>query len=239
MAKVGLPTRSSDQVESKLIKAILEEEYSAGSALPPERELASSLGVGRPIVREVFQRLERDGWLAVRKGQPAIVNDYWRHGNLNTLANIIRNSERMTNEMIAHLLELRVSLTPAYVRDAVAAHHPKVVAQLAHLEQLADGAEAFATFDWQLQKSLAGLSPNPIYLLILNSFDHIYVKLASVYFSVSAHREASRQYYNDLLHVALTGDSLAAERLVREVMKSSLEQWRNQRSLANETEGGT
>lgn len=221
------PYRSSDRVERQLIKSILEAEYPAGSPLPSERELANRLGVGRPIVREVIQRLERDGWLEVRKGQPAIVKDFWQHGTLNTLVNIVRNSEKITGEIITHLLELRISLTPAYVRDAVANQRPKVVSLLSTLDQLENHADAFAAFDWHLQKSLASLSPNPIYVLILNSFEQVYLKMARLYFAEPARREASRRYYHDLLEAALAQEATFVEQLARAMMAQSLEEWQN------------
>ncbi|MEO4052985.1 GntR family transcriptional regulator [Solibacillus sp. CAU 1738] len=221
--------RSSNKIENEFIRLILNGSYSVGSTLPPERELAKEFGVGRPTIREALQHLERGGWITGRKGMPAIVNDYWRQGNLTTLVDIIENQRAITDEFILHLLELRSSLTPTYIRDAVTFNQPKVVALLANLEQLEDCAESYATFDWDLQKKCAGLAANPIYLLILNSFDSIYVNMAKRYFSIKDYRELSFAYYNDLLRAALKGDAMEAESLSKSTMEKSLALWKERK----------
>lgn len=223
--------RSSDKIEKKLVKAVLAGTYPAGSTLPPERELAKEFGVGRPTVREALQRLERDGWISCRKGHPAIVNDYWRQGNLATLVHIIQNHEAVTDDFIVYLLELRISLTPIYLRDAIAFHQPKVVALLADLEHLEDHADCYATFDWELQKKFAALSPNPVYLLILNSFNSFYIQMAKRYFSIDEHRSLSLTFYNELLAVALRGNAVEAEKLAKETMEKSLTLWKNRQEV--------
>ncbi|MFT9820684.1 GntR family transcriptional regulator [Lysinibacillus sp. NPDC056185] len=220
---------SSDKIENELIRSILAGVYSVGSTLPPERELAKEFGVGRPTVREALQRLGRGGWITGRKGMPAIVNDYWRNGNLTTLVNIIENHPIITDEFIMHLLELRSTLTPTYIRDAVTFNQPKVVALLANLEQLEDSAESYAAFDWDLQKKCAGLVVNPIFLLILNSFDSIYIDMAKRYFSVKEYRKLSLDYYHDLLKAALKGDAMEAERLSTKTMAKSLALWKDRK----------
>ncbi|MFJ8090045.1 GntR family transcriptional regulator [Lysinibacillus sp. NPDC095746] len=219
--------RSSDKIETELIRSILAGVYSVGSTLPPERELAKKLGVGRPTIREALQRLGRGGWITGRKGMPAVVNDYWRNGNLTTLVNIIENHHTITDEFIMYLLELRSSLAPTYIRDAVTFNQPKVVALLADLERLEDSAESYAAFDWDLQKRCADLVVNPIFLLILNSFDSIYMDMAKRYFSEKEHRVLSFNYYHDLLNAALKGDAMEAERLSTSTMAKSLALWKD------------
>lgn len=222
--------RTSDIVERKLIDEILTSNLQPGSKLPPERELAKMYKVGRPTIREVLQRLERDGWITGQKGQPSIVNNYWEHGNLLMLVKIVQNQQSVTDEFIHYLLELRCSLSPTYIRDAVASNQAKVVALLAHLEELTDDGESYAAFDWKLQKGLARLSPNPVYLLILNSFDSFYFTMATRYFSIEAHRKLSWNYYNELLTIALKGDSKEAEKLAKQVMEKSLTLWKTRKN---------
>lgn len=221
--------RSSDKIENELIKSILAGVYSVGSTLPPERELAKEFGVGRPTIREALQRLGRSGWITERKGMPSIVNDYWRNGNLMTLVSIVENHHTITDDFIMYLLELRSSLTPTYIRDAVMFNQPKVVALLANLEQLEDNAESYAAFDWDLQKNCAGLAVNPIFLLILNSFDSIYIDMAKRFFSIQTHRGLSFNYYQDLLKAALKGDALEAEKLSKTAMVKSLALWKDRK----------
>lgn len=219
--------RSSDKIELELTKAILAGDYPVGSTLPPERVLAKKFGVGRPTVREALQRLKGGGWITVRKGHSAIVNDYWYEGNLATLVNIVQNYDSVTGDFITYLLELRKALTPAYIRDAVECNRPKVIALLSNLEQLKDDTECYAVFDWDLQKSLAKLSSNPLYLLILNNFNDLYIKMARKYFSGEQNRKLALEYYNQLLTTVMDGSPTEAEEISKKTMEKSLVLWRN------------
>lgn len=219
--------RSTDLVEKKLIRAMLEGEFACGRTLPPERELAARLGVARPTLREAMVRLGRDGWLTIRKGQPALVNDFWREGNMNTLADIARNREHFTRDFTVHLLEIRAALAPAFIREAVRKSPARVVAVLADIADLEDSPAAYAGFDWQLQKKLAGLSGNPVYLLLLNSFDAVYIDMAGLYFSRRENRRSSAKFYRKLLEASMASDFMEAGRIAGEAMEESVALWKS------------
>jgi GntR family transcriptional regulator, negative regulator for fad regulon and positive regulator of fabA len=218
--------RSSDLIERKLVQAIIENKYPVGSYLPSERELAAELGASRPTIREALQRLERDGWIETQKGMPALVHDYWHKGNLMTLANIAQHQNLVPQDFIAYLLELRALLAPAYVREAMASKQVKVISLLANVDEVENHADAYAEFDWKLQKQLAALSRNPIYLLILNSFDSFYLAMAREYFESEEKRRLSSQFYEKFLNVALQGNVDEAELLVRDTMVQGIRLWK-------------
>jgi len=218
--------RSSDIIAGKLIQSILEGHIKVHESLQSERELATRFQVGRPTIREALQRMERDGWITGRKGMPAVVNDYWKQGNLMTIVNILEHQDEVPDEFIHHMLELRISLTPTYFRDALHQHRLKIITLFVPLEEVQDDARSYADFDWQLQQNVAKLSANPIYLLILNSFKDFYKRMAEKYFSEPDHRKASRDYYEKLLDFILKGDMEEAERLINEMMETSLRLWK-------------
>lgn len=72
--KVQVP-RISDAVASSLEKRILEGSLKPGDRLPPERELATELGVSRPSLREAIQKLASKGMLQSRQGGGTYVTD--------------------------------------------------------------------------------------------------------------------------------------------------------------------
>jgi GntR family transcriptional regulator, negative regulator for fad regulon and positive regulator of fabA len=224
---ITVKERSSDIIAGKLIQSILEGHIKVHEPLQSERELATRFQAGRPTIRESLQRLERDGWITGRKGMPAIVNDYWKQGNLMTIVNILEHQEEVPDEFIHHMLELRISLTPTYFRDALHHNRLKVISLFVPLEEVQDDARSYADFDWQLQQNVAKLSANPIYLLILNSFKDFYVKMAVKYFSEPDHRKASLDYYEKLLDFILKGDIEKAEHLIKEMMETSLRLWKH------------
>ncbi|WP_153721121.1 GntR family transcriptional regulator [Sporosarcina cascadiensis] len=217
-------------VEKKLIKAILQGDYPAGSQMETERELAMKYEIGRPAVREVLQRLSHGGWLTLKKGHRAVVNDYWYGGNSTTIVDIIEYFDQVPDAFVLYFLEMRIALTPQYVKRAVQLNHPKVVGLLSEVDELPDTPEAFALYDWKMQKELARLSGNPIFSLVLNSFEPAYVKIAWKYFDDSFRREASVSYYQKLLDAALKGDNQQAEKLAHTMMEKSYALWEGQLS---------
>jgi GntR family transcriptional regulator, negative regulator for fad regulon and positive regulator of fabA len=218
--------RSSDVIEKRIITKILRGEYAMNTPLLPERELALAYSVGRPTIREVLQRLERDGWITIRPGMPAHINDYWKNGNLMTIVKILESYEDIPDAFIQYMLELRISLAPAYITDAVTHQPIKVISLFSEVEELQDDATAYAEFDWNLQQRLAGTSSNPIYSLLLNSFKDVYLKVGEKYFRHQSHRHVSRNYYHAFLDSLLKKDRQETERLTKEVMKKSLELWK-------------
>lgn len=61
----------ADQIRDQIIAGVVE----AGRQLPSERDLAASLGVSRPTVREALIALEVAGFVEVRVGVGAFVKD--------------------------------------------------------------------------------------------------------------------------------------------------------------------
>ncbi|WP_240903799.1 fatty acid metabolism transcriptional regulator FadR [Chengkuizengella sediminis] len=222
-------------IDQLLMKAILNGQYPPGSTLPPERELSSKLGIARTTLRESLQRLARDKWLTIRKGQPTRVNHFWQEGNLNTLEHIIANTEHPTENFVVHLLEVRSSLAPAFVRDAVLKNPAKVIAILAKSDELEDDPTSFTLFDWELQKQLAVLSENPIYVLLINSFSQIYEHMGQLYFSHQQNREATHLFYTRLLSAAMSKDATQAEQITKEDMLKSITLWKNAINSTDQT----
>ncbi len=65
--------------EEYIIESIWNNRFPPGSILPAERELSELIGVTRTTLREVLQRLARDGWLTIQHGKPTKVNNFGRH----------------------------------------------------------------------------------------------------------------------------------------------------------------
>jgi GntR family negative regulator for fad regulon and positive regulator of fabA len=220
------PARPAELTERRLLQAVLNGEYPPGSTLPAERELAAQLGITRPTLREVLQRLAQDGWFDIQQGKPTRVRDYWREGNLNVLSALVRYSERLPDDFVPNLLAVRLSMAPAYTRAAVEQDADRVVALLTGYPDLEDSAASFAEADWKLHRGLTLTSGNPIYTLILNGFGDFYVQMARLYFSRAQAREASRAWYIHLLAAARSGDAEAAERGTHQAMQESIDLWR-------------
>lgn len=72
------------QLEAALRTSLGSGEWRAGQALPPERELADTLGVSRITLRKALERLEDEGLLVRRQGSGTFVSQRVEQG-LSTL----------------------------------------------------------------------------------------------------------------------------------------------------------
>ncbi|MEW5986522.1 MAG: fatty acid metabolism transcriptional regulator FadR [Chloroflexota bacterium] len=223
------PSRPVEYAEETLVRGILDGQFPPGSLLPGERELATQLGITRPTLREVLRRLERDGWLGIRQGKSTYVKDYWREGGLNVLSTLVRYGRQLPPNFILNLLQVRLALAPTYTRAAVEREAATILALLEDSLQLADAAEALASFDWTLHHCLTVASGNPIYTLILNGFVGFYEDMARRYFARPEARARSRAFYAALAQAVRRNDPAAAEEITRAVMVESIELWQAQR----------
>jgi GntR family negative regulator for fad regulon and positive regulator of fabA len=219
------PQRPADLTESRLIRAILDGHFPVGSSLPGERELAAQLGVTRPTLREALQRLARDGWLDIHQGRPTRVQDYWREGNLGVLGAIARYADHTPPDFVANLLRVRMVMAPAYAKAAVESGPDHVMNVIEDGLRLDDDPKAYAQFDWRLHRELTLAASNPVFTLILNGFRDLYQQIGPGYFRHSQARAHSQSFYQDLYQSAGAKDPERAERIVRRVMRESLELW--------------
>lgn len=219
-------SKPAEIAENRLLAAILDGSCPIDSSLPGERDLAAQIGVTRPTLREALQRLARDGWLDIQHGKPTRVRDYWREGSLAVLAGLAQSPHHQSPDFIASLLEVRQLIAPEYARQALAQSGPEIAAFLRKSARLDDDPAAFARFDWELHHLLTQKSPNPIYRMLLNSFEDLYLLMGSQYFAFSACRQHSRDFYAALLGFIQNRDIDGARALTEETMRASLDLWR-------------
>ncbi len=218
--------KPAEVAEQRLLDAILSGRFAVNSYLPGERDLAAQIGVTRPTLREALQRLTRDGWLDIQHGKPTRVRDYWLEGSMGVLSTLAQMPAQQTPDFVAHLLEIRVLLAPAYTRQAMETSSAEIAALLAKFESIEDTPAAFADADWEVHHLLTLRAANPIFRLLLNSFQGMYHVMAEHYFVAAENRERSRAYYTELLACAKKNAYLKAETFTRDVMNESLAQWK-------------
>ncbi|GAA1018432.1 GntR family transcriptional regulator [Acrocarpospora pleiomorpha] len=122
-------------VKEHVVNLILNGELSPGDALPAERELATRLGVSRPLVREALRSLEAVNIVESRRGAGTYVTDLSPEFLLAPLSyafRLVRGSE-------IDLFEVRRFLEPQAAAMA-ALHLPED--DLSELDQLLDELDA-------------------------------------------------------------------------------------------------
>lgn len=211
--------------EEYIVESIWNGEFPPGSILPAERELSELIGVTRTTLREVLQRLARDGWLTIQHGKPTRVNNFWETSGLNILETLARLDEDRMPELTDQLLSARTNISAIYTRAAIKFNAQAVLEILAKHAEVEDTAEAYADFDYKVHHNLALAGNNKIYVLILNGFKGLYSKIGCHYFADERTRALAKEFYQDLMSLAERGEHDGAISLMRRYGHRSGEIW--------------
>ncbi len=217
--------KPADLAENRLLDAILDGIFPINSVLPPERDLATQLGVTRPTLREALQRLSRDGWIEIHQGKSTRVCDYWQEGNLLILKALSDRPDKLPESFIPDLLHVRAAIAPLYTKRALSLHPQETTNLFASLQDLEDSPLAYAQADQAMHQQLARLSDNLVYPLLLNNFRKMSIQGGLLYFNSPSAREVSREFYRSSLEAARHGDCDQLEAITRAVMLRSIRIW--------------
>lgn len=159
---------------SNIEAKILSGELPVGQKLPPERQLAQSMGVSRAVVNSGIVELENRGFLDVRPRVGTFVADYRRAGTMETLKSIMTyNRGRLRNEEIRSILEVRDALDKLAVADIIPhvteLDNMLLLEKVEAIRQARDNRQA-AEAAFAFQHELAMLSGNTLLPLIFRSF---------------------------------------------------------------------
>ncbi len=102
----------SADVFEQIAADVLSGELAPGATLPSERQLAESLGVSRPAVREALQRLAAAGLVSVRQGDATTVLNYRRGAGLEVLPRLLVQAGELDPAVASSILEARLHNGP-------------------------------------------------------------------------------------------------------------------------------
>ncbi|MFC3094959.1 fatty acid metabolism transcriptional regulator FadR [Alteromonas sediminis] len=211
--------------EEYIVESIWSGRFPPGTILPAERELSELIGVTRTTLREVLQRLARDGWLTIQHGKPTKVNNFWETCGLNILETLARLDQAGIPELVDNLLAARTNLSAVFIRGAIRNNPEKAAEIIARYKAVGDDGKEFADFDYQMSHDLAIASNNNVYVLMMNGFRGLYSRIGGFFFSHKRARDVARGYYQNLLEVAERGEYDGALLVIREYGIESGKVW--------------
>ncbi len=193
---------------------ILSGELKPNDQLPPARELASLMGVSRPVVSAGLIELEKLGFIKLIPRVGAFVCDYRRKGTLETLIAIMRyNGGRMRAHEVRSLMQIRTPLESLCVELAIENASDADIASLKNdLDAIREAslcdADATAEATFRFHHELAVLSGNMLMPLLYHSF-----KVSAIYlWKLYARKHGSHVLYENKaqLYEALVRRDLSA-----------------------------
>ncbi|MFN7068805.1 fatty acid metabolism transcriptional regulator FadR [Proteus mirabilis] len=207
--------------EEYIVESIWNNRFPPGSILPAERELSELIGVTRTTLREVLQRLARDGWLTIQHGKPTKVNNFWETSGLNILETVARLDHDRVPQLIDNLLAVRTNISAIFIRTAFKNNPEKSLEVLTHQLTTENSADEFSELDYNIFRGLAFASGNPIYGLILNGLKGLYTRVGRYYFSNVQAKELALSFYKKLALLCEQKDTEHVMDCVRQYGKES------------------
>jgi GntR family transcriptional repressor for pyruvate dehydrogenase complex len=182
----ALPTGTPvSEVARRLMDLFTSGDLEAGTRLPPERQLAATLGVGRSAVREALAALEILGIVDVRPGS----GTYLRGTASELLPQTLRWGLLIGRKNTAELLELRSGLEIYVARLAAGRAEASDLDDISSsLERMRDGVgdlTSFARADLDFHNALASAAGNDTLVDLL----HVVRSLLQVYADRAVHDE--------------------------------------------------
>lgn len=216
--------------EEYIIESIWNNRFPPGTILPAERELSELIGVTRTTLREVLQRLARDGWLTIQHGKPTQVNNFWETSGLSILETLARLDHDSVPQLIDDLLSVRTNIATIFIRKAMRRNPEETQQVLAKAQGVSDSSEAFNELDYGIFRGLAFASGNPIYGLIINGLRGLYTRVGRYYFSNPEARKLAIAFYQKLSRICDEKNHDQVVDCVRDYGRQSGEIWHSMQS---------
>ncbi|HWM86277.1 MAG TPA: FadR/GntR family transcriptional regulator [Kofleriaceae bacterium] len=214
--------RVADEIVEQLRSLILTGQYRPGAKLPPERELAKTLGVNRASLREALKKLEHMGLVRIRQGDGTRVENFMETAGLELVTYLVPLARSGYPDIIRDALEFRRLIAREVARLAAGRVEP---ADLVRLEEIARGAgepgldqaEVFAR-DFDFYIALTAVARNRLVGLLVNTVREAIKSYTGILMHVIVEPEFVRAHHRRLLAALEQRDAEAAVAAVDDFM---------------------
>ncbi len=203
----------------KLQQVILSGTFSIGERLPSERDLASQLGVSRPVLHEAIVTLNAQGLVKIEARRGVFVRDYRKESSI-ALINTLLEYEQgdFAPELFTSLMDGRVLIereTASLAAQRCESDAVDALRSMLERGRAAAGqsAQAITDYDFDFHLEIALASDNQMYPMILNSLRGVHSNLAGRFYHDIYGTSAIAQvlnYHQQLVHRIAIEDALGA-----------------------------
>jgi DNA-binding FadR family transcriptional regulator len=212
-----------DEIYERLSARILNGEMRPGDALPAELEIAQTLGVSRPAVREALNRLAASRLVSMRHSGAKRVLDFRRAAGLELLSSLLVDQDgRVDPEVVRSVMEMRSAVGPDVARLAAARRDRALVAALRGLVErmraAAGDLEALQDLADEFWSHLVDGSANVAYRLAYNSLRASYDRVRRLVTQVLASEIADIESYAEIAECVARSEAAKAQSLSRRLL---------------------
>ncbi len=219
-----------DVFVEKLGGLIVAGRYDPGERLPSERDLATQLGVSRPVVHAGLAELEARGLVTMRPRVGTVVNDLRRDASLATLTALLEfHREGADPRLLQSMLEMRRLFEVENARLAARYREASDLAALQGVlddERAADPADTarVTALDFALHHAVALASRNLVYPMLLKSFEPGYTHFSGMFFADPAVVPVVVGFHEELVEAIARRATRRAEDTMRRLLDHGREE---------------
>ena len=111
-----------DSVEKSLIDYFKEQGLRPGSSIPNETELAASLGVGRPVLREALSRFKMTGMIVSRTKRGMVLSEPSLLGGMKRCVNPLLMGEKTLRDILEFRIVVEIGISSSIFRNLTPDH---------------------------------------------------------------------------------------------------------------------
>jgi len=219
MEKIRAPRAvdlATHQIRGEILAGILQ----PGERLPPERELAESLGIARLTLRAALARLEAEGLVRARQGSGITVLDYRTEGGVELLPHLLARGDW---SLLGPVLQLRRAVAVEAVAAAVERASDADLDRLQALaEELSSETDlpALAEGNLAFSRGVIRLTDNLPLELLFNAVAKVYRSRPELVDLLLAEPDAVRASFPAIVALIRTRDAERARALVRATLRA-------------------
>lgn len=206
------------EVAEILSEQIIAGELPAATFLPAERELCSSMGVSRTVIREAIKLLESAGLVSIQRGRGTVVLDA-RHDSVSRPLKILL---RRRTDLVVHVLELRKILEVGMVGLAAERRTPENIAAMERsleiMRERPSEPAGYIDADLDFHAEIARAARNPAFAIVMGPLSELLRESRAASFSGTQMVEVRRKQHEEILECIRRGDASGA----REAMRTHL-----------------
>jgi GntR family transcriptional repressor for pyruvate dehydrogenase complex len=205
------PRRIAEDIAEQIKELILKGELKPGERIPPERDLASMLGVSRPPVREAITFLEATGYLKSRQGEGTYVRSLTQNSIADPLSSLVGEKDP---RMLHSLVEVRMGLESWSAYLAAQRARPEEIERIRELlgimEEQAKGGGWDAEVDSEFHYAITAATHNTLQVHVLDtihSLFHTTIQVALMeFYRKAGYIDVLRRQHREIFEGIAAGD---------------------------------
>jgi GntR family transcriptional repressor for pyruvate dehydrogenase complex len=214
-AKLG--TRSERDVMDDLVALVGQLGLKPGDRLPPEVELARTLGVGRSKLRETLTAWQRTGILSRNKGAGTVLAAPITGRTLALPFAVTLEAESLLRTLAVRR-PLEIEAVRLAARNATATDRDRIIARMLDLMIAFEAGEDWREADHAFHGAIHDATGNPLFGQLIRQLQRAFAEIYEVPFGMPELGSATIPLHRPLAEAVVAGDSAGASELMARIL---------------------